>query len=155
MHHLDADLAYTEKACRQMHKNATGSIKQILEATSLKTAALLPPTTISKTIQIRRTRYAGHCWRSKDKLISDVPLWALSQGRASVGQPDWTYLQQPFKDTVCSVEDLLEAMDDRDGWREKIRVIHVCSTTRWWSWFLVCHKRNLKSSFGTIICNSS
>ena len=29
----------------------------------------LPP--ITKTNQIRRTRHAGHCWRSKDELISD------------------------------------------------------------------------------------
>ena len=35
----------------------------------------LPP--ITKTIQIRRTRHAGHCWRSRDKLISDVLLWTL------------------------------------------------------------------------------
>ena len=33
----------------------------------------LPP--ITKTIQIRRTRYVGHCWRSRDELISDVLLW--------------------------------------------------------------------------------
>ena len=33
----------------------------------------LPP--ITKTIQVRRTRHAGHCWRSKDELISDVLLW--------------------------------------------------------------------------------
>ena len=32
----------------------------------------LPP--ITKTIQVRRTRHAGHCWRSKDELISDVLL---------------------------------------------------------------------------------
>ena len=30
----------------------------------------LPP--IKKTIQVRRTRHAGHCWRSRDELISDV-----------------------------------------------------------------------------------
>ena len=30
---------------------------------------------ITKTIQVRRTRHAGHCWRSRDELISDVPLW--------------------------------------------------------------------------------
>ena len=29
-----------------------------------------PP--ITKTIQIRRTRHAGHCWRNKDELIVDV-----------------------------------------------------------------------------------
>ena len=33
----------------------------------------LPP--ITKTIQVRRTRHAGHCWRSRDELISDVLLW--------------------------------------------------------------------------------
>ena len=33
----------------------------------------LPP--ITKTIQDRRTRHAGHCWRSRDELISDVLLW--------------------------------------------------------------------------------
>ena len=26
--------------------------------------------TITKTIQVRRTRHAGHCWRSRDELIS-------------------------------------------------------------------------------------
>ena len=30
----------------------------------------LPP--ITKTIQVRRARHAGHCWRSKDELLSDV-----------------------------------------------------------------------------------
>ena len=29
---------------------------------------------ITKTIQVRRTRYAGYCWRSRDELISDVLL---------------------------------------------------------------------------------
>ena len=33
----------------------------------------LPP--ITKTIQVRRTRHAGYCWRSRDEFISDVPLW--------------------------------------------------------------------------------
>ena len=30
----------------------------------------LPP--ITKTIQVRRTRHAGRCWRSRNELISDV-----------------------------------------------------------------------------------
>ena len=33
---------------------------------------LLP---ITKTIQVRRTRHAGHCWRSRDELTSDVLQW--------------------------------------------------------------------------------
>ena len=42
----------------------------------------LPP--ITKTIQIRRTRHAGHCWRSKDELISDILLWTPTYGCAKV-----------------------------------------------------------------------
>ena len=30
---------------------------------------------ITKIIQARWTRHAGHCWRSRDELISDVLLW--------------------------------------------------------------------------------
>ena len=32
---------------------------------------------ITKTIQVRRTRHAGHCWRSRDELIRDVLFWTL------------------------------------------------------------------------------
>ena len=49
----------------------------------------LPP--ITKTIQVRRTRHAGHCWRSRDELISDVLLWTPTYGRAKVGRPARTY----------------------------------------------------------------
>ena len=38
----------------------------------------LPP--ITKTIQVRRTRHAGHCWRSRDELIRDVLLWIPTHG---------------------------------------------------------------------------
>ena len=40
----------------------------------------LPP--ITKNIQVWRTRHAGHCWRSRNKLISDVLLWTPTHGRA-------------------------------------------------------------------------
>ena len=62
---------------------------------------------ITKTIQVRRTRHAGHCWRSKDELISDVFLWT----------PVRTYKQQLCEDTGCSPEDLPEVMNDREKWR--------------------------------------
>ena len=52
----------------------------------------LPP--ITKSIRIRRTRHAGHCWRSRDELISDVLLWTPSHGRAKAGQPARTYYLQ-------------------------------------------------------------
>ena len=76
---------------------------------------LLP---IFKTIQIRWTRHAGHCWRSKDKLISDILLWTPSHKHARVGWPTRTYIQQLCTDTGCSLEDLPEVMDDRNEWWE-------------------------------------
>ena len=52
----------------------------------------LPP--ITKIIQVRQTRLAEHCWRSKDDLISDLLLWTPSHGRAKGGCPAKTYIQQ-------------------------------------------------------------
>ena len=51
----------------------------------------LPP--ITKTIQVRRTRHAGHCWRSKDEHISDILLWTPTYGRVKAGWPlEHTYI---------------------------------------------------------------
>ena len=75
---------------------------------------------ITKTIQVRRTRHAGHCWRSKDELTSDVLLWTPTYGRAKAGRPARTYIQQLCEDTGCSPEDLPEAMNDREKWRVSV-----------------------------------
>ena len=92
----------------------------------------LPP--ITKTIQIRRTRHAGHCWRSRDELISDVLLWTPAYGQAKAGRPARTYIQQLCEDTGCSPEDQPEAMNDREKWRERVRDIRASGTTWWWWW---------------------
>ena len=91
----------------------------------------LPP--ITKTIQVRQTRHAGHCWRSRDELISDVLLWTPTHGRAKAGRPARTYIQQLCEDTGCCPEDLPRAMNDREKWRERVRDTHATSTTWWWS----------------------
>ena len=96
----------------------------------------LPP--ITKTIQVRWTRHAGHCWRSRDELISDVFLWTPTYGWAKAGWPAHTYIQQLCEDMGCSPEDLLEAMNDWEKWRERVRDIRASVTTRWW-WFLSLH----------------
>ena len=93
----------------------------------------LPP--ITKTIQVRRTRHAGHYWRSRGELISDVLLWTPTYGRAKAGRPARTYIQQLCEDTGCSSEDLPKAMNDREKWRERVRDIRATSTTWWWRWW--------------------
>ena len=81
--------------------------------------------TITKTIQVRRTRHAGHCWRSRDELIRDVLLWIPTHGRAKAGRPARTYIQQLCEDTGCCPEDLPRAMNDREEWRERVRDIRA------------------------------
>ena len=90
----------------------------------------LPP--ITKTIQVRRARHAGHCWRSKDELVSDVLLWTPTYGQAKAGRPARTYIQQLCEDTGCNPEDLPEAMNDREKWREMVKDIRAGGTTWWW-----------------------
>ena len=87
----------------------------------------LPP--ITKTIQARRTRHVGHCWRSKDELISDVLLWTPAYGQSKAGRPAQTYIQQLCDDTGCNPEDLPEVMNDRETWRERVRDIRASHTT--------------------------
>ena len=93
----------------------------------------LPP--ITKTIQVRRTRHARHCRRSRDELISDVILWTPTYSQEKAGPPAWTYIHQLCEDTGCSPEDLPEAMNDGEKWRERVRDIRASGTTWWWWWW--------------------
>ena len=95
----------------------------------------LPP--ITKTIQVRRTKHAGHCWRSRDELISDVLLWTPTYGRANAARPARTYIELLCEYTGCSLEDLPEAMNGREKWREKVRDIRASRTTWWWWWWWI------------------
>ena len=102
---------------KQLEKKLDGNYTRMLRAilnkfwrkhpTRRQLYGHLPP--IMKTIQVRWTRHAGHCWRSRDELISDILL--------------------------CSLEDLPEAMNDRVKWRERVRDIRAGGTTWWW-WFI-------------------
>ena len=109
----------------------------IMKKTNLESLLHWP---ITKTIQVRRTRHAGHCWRSKDELISDVLLWTPTHGCARVGRPARTYIQQLCEDTGCNPEDLPEAMNDREKWRETVRDIRAGGATWWWWWWTIKKK---------------
>ena len=85
----------------------------------------LPPFT--KTIQVRQTRHAGHCWRSRDELISDVLLWTPTYALAKAGRPARTYIQQLCEDMGCSPEDLPVARKGQGYpclWHDMMMMIH-------------------------------
>ena len=130
----------TKTLTKHMEKKLDGNYTRILQAILNKSWAqhptkqqlfghLLP---ITKTIQVRRTWHAGHCLRSRDELISDVLLWTSLHSRAKAGRPARTYIQLLCVDTGCSPEDLPGVMNDREGWRERVRDIRADGTARWW-----------------------
>ena len=74
---------------------------------------------ISETIKVKRIRHAGHRWRSKDGLISDILLWNSTHGHTNVGRPGSTYIEQLCADIGYILEDLLEVMNNRDRCERK------------------------------------
>ena len=138
MPYIDTDKTYWERDRQELHKNAMSYFREIFEATPHETIAVqlydhLPANSI--TIQIRQTGHVGHCWRSKDEVISDILLWTLSHRCVCVGWPIRTYLQQLCAGTGCSQEDLSGVMNDWDEWREWVREICLSGTTWWWWWW--------------------
>ena len=123
----------TKRLEKKLDGNYTRMLRAILNKswrqhpTRHKLYGHLPP--ITKTIQDRETRHAGHCWRCKDELISDVLQWTPTYGQAKAGRPARTYMQQLCEDTVCNPEDLPEAMNDREKWQERVRDIRAGGTT--------------------------
>ena len=126
----------TKRLERKLDGNHTRMLRAILNKswqqhpTRHQLYGHLPP--ITKTIEARRTRHAGHCWRSKDELVSDVFQWTPAYGQSKAGRTARTYIQQLCDDTGCNPEDLPEAMNNRETWGERVRDIRASRTTRWW-----------------------
>ena len=57
------------------------------------------------------------------------PCGPPTYGCAKVGRPARTYIQQLCEDTGCNPEDLPEAMNDREKWRERVRDIRAGGAT--------------------------
>ena len=129
----------TWKLTKRMEKKLDGNYTRMLQVIlnkfwkqhPHKEAAVRPPATHHENIQVRRTRHAGHCWRSKDELISDVLLWTPSHGRAKAGRPARTYIQQLSAEKGYSLKDIQGEMDDRDWWRERVKEV------RGWWWYSI------------------
>ena len=87
----------TKRMEKKLDGNYTRSLRAILNKSSrqhpIKQQLYGHLPLITKTIKVRWTRHAAHCWRSKDELISDILLWTPSHGRAKAGRPARTYIQ--------------------------------------------------------------
>ena len=131
-----------EETRRQLHKNAASNIETSPGGNTPQGTQLyghLSP--ITKPIQVRRTRHAGHCWRSRDELISNVLLWTPTYGWAKARDDLLEHtLPQVCEDTECSPEDLPEARNDREKWRESVRDICTSGRTWWWWWWWLPQK---------------
>ena len=70
---------------KRMEKKLDGNYTRILRAIlnkswrqhSTKQQLYSHLLAVTKTIKVKRTRYAGHYWRSRDEFVSDVLLWTL------------------------------------------------------------------------------
>ena len=155
---MDKNLtATTQEYCKQYWTSPGGNTPK-----KQQPYGYLPP--ITKTIEVKWTRDARHCRRSKDALISNIFLWPPSHRRENAGRPARKYILQLCADTAYSLEDLPGAMDDRDWWGERVREIRASSGT-WWclSKFLNCHtiptlvcteiKREIRINFYNFIRN--
>ena len=142
LHYMDANKTAGEEARRQLLKNASCNLDKPWRQHPRRHQLYghLPP--ITKTIQVRRTRHAGHCWRSRDELIRDVLLWTPTHGRVKAGRPARTYIQQLCEDTGCWPEDLPRAMNDWEEWTERVRDIRATSAAMMMMMMMINIKRD-------------
>ena len=66
---------------------------------------------LSERLAQRRARFAGHCYRAKDEIISDLIMWKASSSRKL------TFPDVISRDTGIQVNELPTAMADKDFWR--------------------------------------
>ena len=119
---MAANKTHQEKCRREPHKNVTSYLEHMIEAAPDETTTVWPLTSHLKTIQVRRTRHAGHSWRSKDELISDVLLWTPTRGHAWPTSKNFFYIR-----SVRTQDIILKICRERwmigmDGERERERV---------------------------------
>ena len=89
---------------------------------------LSPP--VSSLVQTRRVRFAGHCCRADQEVISDLLLWKPnSQNKRG---RKLTYPDVISRDVGLKQEDLKTAMMDREVWRSYVEAIVSTTVEQWW-----------------------
>ena len=84
---------------------------------------------ITSSIREQRMRFAGHCWRSNNELVSDVLLRTPKYGQRSRGRPAKTFVYQMVEDTECEVEELINLMENKDEWKKRVFECRASSTS--------------------------
>ena len=94
---------------------------------------------ISKTIKVRQTKHAGHCWRSKYKLISVFSYGPLHMNMLVLAnQQELTYNSSAQTQDVVWKTCPEQWMVGMDRERERVWEICACSVTWWWwSWWYI------------------
>ena len=72
----------------------------------------IPP--ISTTVATRRARFAGHCMRASNQVISTIMPWREQQAKR--GRRPLTFLDTVARDTDMDLKDLRAVMLDRGVW---------------------------------------
>ena len=70
---------------------------------------------ICTSIRQQRLRFSGHCWGSKLELASDVIIYHPTHGKRKRGRPRRKYVDQLMDDTLCDINEIKKAKEDRDG----------------------------------------
>ena len=125
MHYLDANKTAGKKARQQFHMNAASNIEQDLAATPNKVPTIRK---LSKLDEPDMQDTAGEAGTSSKVMYSYRPTHMAEKKQDEVAR---TYIEQLCEDTGCGPEDLPEAMNDREKWRERVRDIRASGTT-WW-----------------------
>ncbi len=83
----------------------------------------IPP--ISTTVAQRRARFAGHCYRAKEQVVSDLICWRLpcpNRGRRPLN-----YLDMVCNDVSQRVDDITTAMADKGFWKSLVACISAAA----------------------------
>ena len=84
---------------------------------------------LSSTIRQRRLRFAGHCFRAENQLVTNLLFWSPNLGRRGQGAGFKTYPKQIQEDTnLLNENEIKGLMADRNLWRQRVDTILILHT---------------------------
>ena len=76
---------------------------------------------VTSKIKMRRMRLAGHCWRHKEEIASNLVLWEPRDGTRSRGQQKTTFIDRLLMDSgLENTRELGTLMEDRKEWKKVV-----------------------------------